>query len=1265
MSLGVFVLLCFGFVAAISQINFQENIRDILPQDEEINEVTEIVEGLGLSNRIVVLVSDTSEVNPDKLVSIAHSMVDSLQDEFPNLIADVTLKISNQKLNKLFSFYSTNLPFYLKQDDYAVIANRIELDSVSIAMARMMRMLASPMGMVGNKFMIDDPLNVVTIPLQRAQELRLDQDINLYKNHLVSTDQKHLLFFIDVANPGSETELNGYLVDGLDGIIATMAAQDNGASVVYFGSPAMAVANARQIKKDIQTTVSIAMVFLLLFISFYYRKIQTFFLVLLPGLFGALAALSVLALFRDSVSVISLGIGSVLLGITIDYALHMMTHIKHEGDVRKVFKDLTFPTIICSLTSATAFLSLLFIQSTALQDLGIFAGVSIFSASLFTMVVFPHILIGKGSKAEEPKTENVVERLVNRLAAYPYHKNKWVLGLVLAITIMASFTWSNYGFEDDMLKLNYAPAHLTQAEQQIQSVSQIANNNLYLAATAKDVNAALIQNQALTDSLNLWVENGEIEGFLNLNRIVPNPNIQSERLAQWESFWTTGSDKKLIDALRAEGDKLGFEPDAFSSFESVVTGDYTEISAKDINEVISVFGSDFIVEKENGDIALLSLVSVKEEKRQDIAERLNHILGAKRIDRQSLANKLVQVLEQDFNKLVLYSLMAVFLILLLSYGRIEQALLVYIPILISWLWVLGLMGLFGLKFNIVNVIVCTFIFGIGVDYSIFVAHGLFQSGGKVASNFTTYKRAIILSAITTLVGIGALIFAKHPAIQSIALLTIIGISATIVITFTIEPLLYNIFVGKRKQKGLIPYTLFSVFVSAFSFAYFLLGCFLLTVLRWILFLPLAPRRQKKRFFHFVVSKFCWSNMYIMMNLKKTILDKEKADFSDPCVIIANHHSFQDILMTLLLHPKLIMVTNSWVYNSPFFGKTVQYADFIHAGDGVEGQIEQIEAKVKKGYSIIVFPEGSRAASQKLRRFHKGAFYLAEQLQLDIQPLLIHGTSYTMPKGDDFCLKNGHITMKFLDRIKADDLSFGKTYTERTKSISKYFKAEHKALLEMRETPSYFREIMLKNYLYRGPILEWYFKIKTRLEGNYEIFHELVPRKADVVDLGCGYGFMTYALAFSSDERNITGFDYDGDKIDVANDCAAKPANISFAQGDVVTVEYGETDVFILSDVLHYLNADEQLQVMNNMKSKLRMGGKIIVRDSDSSNKRRHEGSKLTEFFSTNIGFNKTRNQLNFVSRDFFEKFAEQNLLKLEVIDNTKLTSNLIFVLSHK
>ena len=86
----------------------------------------------------------------------------------------------------------------------------------------------------------------------------------------------------------------------------------------------------------------------------------------------------------------------------------------------------------------------------------------------------------------------------------------------------------------------------------------------------------------------------------------------------------------------------------------------------------------------------------------------------------------------------------------------------------------------------------------------------------------------------------------------------------------------------------------------------------------------------------------------------------------------------------------------------------------------------------------MYPKGTRSADCSLLRFHRGAFYIAEELNLDIIPLFIHGPGKVLPK-TSFYLKTGKIYLDIKERIKPTDLQFGKTFRERTKKIEQYYK----------------------------------------------------------------------------------------------------------------------------------------------------------------------------------------------------------------------------------
>jgi len=404
-------------------------------------------------------------------------------------------------------------------------------------------------------------------------------------------------------------------------------------------------------------------------------------------------------------------------------------------------------------------------------------------------------------------------------------------------------------------------------------------------------------------------------------------------------------------------------------------------------------------------------------------------------------------------------------------------------------------------------------------------------------------------------------------------------------------------------------------------------------------------------------------IYIMGNVKKTIINNVNEDFSKPAVIIANHSSFLDILLMVMSHPKLILLTNKWVWNSPVFGLAVRLAEYYPVAEGAENTIDKLKSKVDEGYSIVVFPEGTRSVDGKIGRFHKGAFFLAENLNVDLLPILIHGAQYTMTKGF-FFLKNGHLTLKFLPRIKPGDQSFGITYSERAKLVGKYFREQHRLLAEQLETPEYFKNQLYSNFLFKGPVLEWYMRIKIRLENNYQLFDQLIPRKGKIADIGCGYGFLSYMLGYTSSGRTITGIDYDEEKIEIAQNGYLKGDHVNFFHANALEYSFGETDVFILNDVLHYLPEAGQQQLLKKCIQWLSPSGTIIVRDGIRELSHRHKGTKLTELFSTKIlGFNKTSGQgLNFISSEMIHDIGNSAGMEISVIDNTKYTSNVIFVL---
>ncbi len=725
--------------------------------------------------------------------------------------------------------------------------------------------------------------------------------------------------------------------------------------------------------------------------------------------------------------------------------------------------------------------------------------------------------------------------------------------------------------------------------------------------------------------------------------------------------------------LQISGKKYKFKPDAFSSFYNLFEKEFNTINSEELGDLRKLFLDEYITE--NKDITtVVSILKADESNKPFIYETFVDEKNLVVFDKKYMTDNLVRILKDDFNLLVKLSLIIVFLILLLSFGRIELALLTFIPMAISWIWTLGIMGIFGIKFTIFNIIISTFIFGLGIDYSIFIMRGMLQEYKYGVKNLNSYKTSIFLSAVTTITGIGVLIFAKHPALKSMALLSIIGILSVIIISYTIEPALFKLFILNRKKKGKIAFSFQEFLNSIIAWSIFVAGSIYITFTGFILSKVFGIKNKRlKLFLNYSMTYSCKALYYGMFNIRKKIINPNKEKLKKPCIIICNHQSHLDLIYNMSISPKIIILTNDWVQKSKIYGQLVQMADFYPVTEGYETMIPRLREKVKEGFSILVYPEGTRSVNFKMKRFHKGAFYLAEKLNLDILPIVMHGTGYCMTKGDDLLVKNATVTAKYLDRITPDNKDYRANYSERAKKIGRYFREEYNQMRLELEGTKYYRNQLIKNYLYKSPVLEWYLKVKLKLEKNYELFNTLVPRKGIIYDIGCGYGYLSYMLHFVSDERIVTGIDHDSEKILVANNCPSKnekacllTGKINFECADIIKYEFKPADVFLLSDVLHYIPKKDQETVIANCINNLNDNGMIIIRDANSKLKDRHKGTKFTELFSTKVfGFNKTvseSKELYFISSDDILEIFKKHNMEVEIVDQTKLTSNIVYII---
>ena len=1254
-------VLLMGFFAL--QVRFEENITQFFPDTKDSQNTIKVFDNLKIKDKIIIMLSsaDTCQrVEPDSLIEAAGQLQQTLTEKAGGtLIKGIFAQVDQSLIGGATDFVYEHLPLFLTDTDYQRFDSLLTEKGIQAIMQKNYTNLLSPAGIALRSYILRDPLGLGSEALKHLQDFQLEANYEIYDEHIFSKDGSTLLMFITPVFSTGSTGKNDELIKILEEELQHVQGESPAIRAEYFGGPSVGVYNARQIKKDTILTSSLALLIIIVFISLVFKRKRSIPLIITPVLFGGLFALFLIFFIKGSISAIAVGAGSAVMGIALSYSIHMLAHQNHVSTVQQLIKEIAYPLTVGSFTTIGAFMGLIFTSSDLLRDFGLFASLALVGTTLFCLIYLPHFL-----KGQADVKQGCILRIIEKINAYSYEKNKWLVGGILLITVICLFTSQKVGFNNDMMSLNYEPQHLKQSEEKLMQLFDNGEKTVLFVSVGKDMNQATETYAMTNQKLSALKDQGLIKDYASASQFLISPQEQQLRLKKWKDYWTDEKQQQIREQLETAAAEYRFRPGSFDPFyqwlnqpfgEYHYTAQEDDLSGKLLNEWQT--SADSIT-------MLISQIRISDQNKETVYQHFSKAQDVVIFDRSYFANKWVSAINDDFYLILYISSFLIFFALWFSYGRIELTLMSFLPMLVSWVIILGLMGILGIEFNIINIILSTFIFGIGDDFSIFIMDGLqnkYRTGQKVLNS---HKTAIFFSAFTTVVGMGALVFAKHPALQSISLISILGMIAVVLVAYTIQPLIFRFFIAGPASKGLPPYTLIGLIRTVLLFLLFFIGCIFLRVLIAVLYLVPVRKSSKQRLVCRLIQITCKGILLLATAVKKEHINKANERFQHPAIIIANHQSFIDILVLLSLSSKILMVTNHWVWHSPFFGAIIRYVDFYYIGEGYEQYMERMRKKVKEGYSIAIFPEGTRTYNGKMKRFHKGAFYLAETLQLDILPILLYGNNKIIAKAQPFNIRKGIIYTEILPRIPADDLSFGTTYQERTKRISAYMKEGYARICREKNTtdnPAFY-EALIQNYIYKGPVVEWYIRIKVKMERNYRLFNRLIPAQGQITDIGCGFGPLCYMLSMLSEDRDILGIDYDEDKIALAQHGWLRNEHLQFRHGNALEYPLPESDVFILNDMLHYMSYEHQRTLLLKCADRLRSQGMIIIRDGNSANTSKHRLTRFTELLSTRIfNFNRTAGELHFTTETQLRKIAVTCGMNVEIIPNDKYTSNTIYI----
>lgn len=1170
MTMGAMFALIAILLGMMSTLQYNENIYDFLPISGNEQKALTLYQDISGGQKLFVLfkMKDGDTTQTARLAEAVDTFqAQALAHDGHRHITDLMTQVDFDKVLGITDFMYHNMAVMLTDSDYVRMERQLSNPAyISEQLSRDVESIMMPAVGFFSSSIANDPLQLFSPVIDRLKRQQSRVPFLIDDGYIYTNGGKYAVAMITSPYGAMESANNALLVDYVDSVARhTMQALPD-VEVAATGSPVIAVGNASQIRADSQWAISIAVTLILLLLMYAFRRFKHLLLIGLSIVFGWLFAMGFIAVLRSDVSLIVIGIGSVIIGIAVNYPLHFIAHTSHAATVREALKEMVPPLLIGNITTVGAFASLLPLSAPALHDLGLFAAFMLIGTILFVLVFLPH-LVNTQQHATDVEEQAKPSTLFHGTSS---RWSRWGMIAFAVLTLVLGYFSLFTSFDTNMQHINFMSETQKALLSDLHASAGINDTvNVYVVCEGQTYEDALVQRTQISTLLDSLRHADAINAYTDATSLIAPPQEQERRIGLWNDFWNRHREE-VIATLRQEAPAYGFNDDAFSQFEEAITVSYSSHPFDYFDDLRSVLLANSF-SNSTGACAVVDVIDVRGKDVPRVVETLNAKLGhdCYAFDFVGMNSAVANSLSDDFNYIGFACSCIVFVFLWLSFGRLELALLSFLPMALGWIWILGMMQLLGMKFNIVNVILATFIFGQGDDYTIFITDGLINEYAYRKRLLASYKHSIVISALIMFIGMGALIVARHPALHSLAEVTIVGMTTVVLMAWLVPPKVFTWIVSTNGKPRRVPVTLEQVIRITYCAVVYLTQVAYGTICGVLANVGTWRRAQRQLWLHRIIQRSMYADITHIWGVPVHISGQKQADFSRPSIILCNHQSMLDPIYILALDPRIVIVIGRRVWRNPIVHPFFRLAGYLNVHKPFAELKNEVSAALAKGYSVCIFPEGLRTDGDRIARFHKGAFNLARELEADIQPIFLHGTAHIMTRGSAFPPR-GRIDVEVGRRITADEINnYGTTERVISHTFRHIYQEHFSKMCREIETTHYFHEYIIYKYMYKGIQVE---RETRRLLKKYNDFSDWIDGyqptpetgvgivsdsdvhqtsnivhqtsyKARISVINAGYGQFSLLFALVHPDIEVHSYTCDADMAALANACAPKPANL--------------------------------------------------------------------------------------------------------------------------
>jgi predicted exporter len=630
----------------------------------------------------------------------------------------------------------------------------------------------SPVAVLSSELVAQDPLLLLAGFLgERAAATQGRLKVENGYLTAVADDRVLVLLSAELAGSPFSFAVQEHVAPLIAGLRDELPGRFPGTELLVAGVLLHAIAGTERARTEISivglgSLVGIVALFLVVFRS--WRPLGLSLTVILVGCLGGFAAC---LLVFGQVHLLTLVLGSSLVGISVDYALHFFCDGFRLGAawspraaLGHIFAGITLGLI----TTIIGFAGLLFAPFPGLRQMAVFSSAGIAFAYGTVVTCCPLL-----TRAPIPPHAPPLLPVLARYTRLWRHRWGWpqVVGCIFIATILA-VGCLRLRAEDDIRLLQSPDPAVLREDQRVQAAVGQAPASQFFLVEGRDPGELLAREEALTAQLRALEQAGTLAGHRALADMLPSPARQTENRALLAAL--IEDDPAQLQRL---GDAIGLEDGVLQSYTAAFRGAQGQppLGLDEWREgpLAAAYADLWLGRTARGLVAAVSLDGVRDA--PALRALANPGEGVHLIDQVAALSALFGEHRRSTVALTLAAYLAVTLLLELCYG-LKGGLVAMAPPLLAAIASLGLLGLLGQPISLFNIMALLLVLGIGVDYALF-----FRETG-VASDTTML--AIALSAITTILAFGLLAFSATAAIHAFGLTVMIGIS----VAFLLSPI---------------------------------------------------------------------------------------------------------------------------------------------------------------------------------------------------------------------------------------------------------------------------------------------------------------------------------------------------------------------------------------------------------------------------------------------------------------------------------------------